>query len=376
MATSTPPRTDQLGSGNESREEGFAIIDCDVHPYLPNGISSVLPYAQSGWRERLTDHAAALLPGSRYAHPVGTNRSQAVPLSGGPAASDPRFMSSDLLDAYNIHRAILMPLQATLVSASPYPAEGAALACAFNDYFAAEWLGSDERYRLAMVVAPQDPAKAATEIRRVGNVRGVVSVWLPPINIPIGNSFYHPIYEAAAELDLPIVVHPLPAAANFQGTEQFAGGLPSSYPERFVNYIQLGQAGLSSIIFEGVLQQFPTLKIVFAEYGWTWLPSVLWRMDSAWKAMRRDVPWVQRPPSEYVRDHVRFTTQPVDEPPHSRYLRQLAEMCDAHKLLLFSTDYPHWDQDEPDFILQALGQSARPEIFTQNPYATFGSRLD
>ena len=39
-----------------------------------------------------------------------------------------------------------------------------------------------------------------------------------------------------------------------------------------------------------------------------------WRMDKHWERMRSETPHVTRPPSEYVREHVWFTTQPIEEP--------------------------------------------------------------
>ena len=65
-----------------------------------------------------------------------------------------------------------------------------------------------------------------------------------------------------------------------------------------------------SLVMSGIFQRCPDLKIVIAESGLTWVPSLMWRMDQEWKACRREVPWVQEPPSAYVRRHFRFTTAP------------------------------------------------------------------
>jgi predicted TIM-barrel fold metal-dependent hydrolase len=84
------------------------------------------------------------------------------------------------------------------------------------------------------------------------------------------------------------------------------------------------------------------------EGGWTWLPSLMWRLDKNWKGLRREIPWTTMPPSEYIRQHVRFTTQPVDAPPNAMHLQQIVGQLGSDELLLYSTDYPHWHADDLD----------------------------
>src|SRR5207248_50761 len=104
---------------------------------------------------------------------------------------------------------------------------------------------------------------------------------------------------------------------------------------------------LVSLICQGVFEKFPTLRVVLMEGGVAWLPALLWRLEADYKALRMEVPWVKRLPSEYVRERVRFTTQPLDQPPQPRQLTQLLEMVDGRHLLMFASDYPHWDFDDP-----------------------------
>ena len=67
----------------------------------------------------------------------------------------------------------------------------------------------------------------------------------------------------------------------------------------------------------------------------------MWRLDKEWRGLRRDIPWVKRPPSEYIREHIRLTLQPVDAPPRTRQLLEVLEQMDGRDLLMFSSDYPH-----------------------------------
>jgi predicted TIM-barrel fold metal-dependent hydrolase len=213
------------------------------------------------------------------------------------------------------------------------------------------------------------------EIQRWADTERVVGVYLPLLNMLMGHRHYHPIYAAAAERGLPIVSHGSGAEGIYLGAPVGAGGIPSSYIERYVDMPQLAQANVSSLVFEGVFERFPALKVVFSEWGFSWLAALLWRMDKAWTGLRVEVPWVRRPPSEYVAEHIRVTTEPIDEPPVPGQLQQMLEMIVAERTLLFSTDYPHWDNDTPAFVLSRIPRGYRDRVAHGNAQEVFGERL-
>src|SRR3712207_6583061 len=116
--------------------------------------------------------------------------------------------------------------------------------------------------------------------------------------------------------------------------------------EEAVGMAHIFQTQLTSLISEGTFAEFPDLRVTMVEGGWTWLPSLMWRLDKNWKALRREIPWTTMPPSEYIRQHVRFTTQPIDAPENPKYLRQIVDQLGSDDLLLYATDYPHWHSDD------------------------------
>jgi predicted TIM-barrel fold metal-dependent hydrolase len=154
-----------------------------------------------------------------------------------------------------------------------------------------------------------------------------------------------------------------------------AGGEPTYYVEWHSGLSQVFQANVISLICHGVFERFPTLKVVLTEGGLGWIPDVLWRLDKNVKGLRDEVPWVRRLPSEYVFDHVRFTSQPLPEPRRREHLHVLCDIARADRTLMFSSDYPHWDFDDPRYALTALPAGIRQRVKVDNAVETYGPRL-
>ena len=135
---------------------------------------------------------------------------------------------------------------------------------------------------------------------------------------------------------------------------------------------------LTSFVFEGVFERFPALKLVLIEAGFAWLPSLAWRLDRAWALNRAEVPHVRRPPSETLRRHVWITTQPMEEPdpPRLQHLIDTIGWIGADRIM-FASDYPHWDFDDPDRVLPpALDPAVRSAIRHRNAAEVFAFARD
>lgn len=253
------------------------------------------------------------------------------------------------------------------------PLNAQSVMSAMNRYFLDEWAGVDARFKLAAGVFPVDVRAAVEEITEVRSRPGVIAVFMPLIGLLMGNPHFDPIYEAASEAGLPIVVHPSGAEGTYPIAPMLAGGLPETYSERHVALAQVGVANAASLVLTGTFDRFPDLMVIFAEYGYTWAGPLAWRMEA--EVRRGDAGHLRRSPAEYVHRHIRFCTQPVEEPDRPTEMRELIEMMGGDQTLLFSTDYPHWDTDNPQRILQALGLSAKRHVFYENAKATFAGRL-
>jgi predicted TIM-barrel fold metal-dependent hydrolase len=342
------------------------VIDVDVHQALKSS-RQLDPYLPEPWKSRYlktgTGFAGLIFPSARGFK--GT-RQDAQPPSGGPPASDPDYMAEQLLNPFNIERVVLTG-DMMAVSTLHDPEYAAALASAYNDHLVDHWLSTNHpQYCGSILVSAYDAPLAAREIERMAEHPKMVGVIMcsGQRNL-LGQRCFHPIYEAASKYDLPVAIHPGNEGSG--GTPPPTGhGYPTRYMEWHTSLSQNYMSQLTSLVCEGVFEKFPKLKFVLLEGGISWLPGLMWQLDKYYKKLSETVPWLKRKPSEYIRDHCYLSTQPIEEPEDTKQLFTLFNMIDAENMLLFSTDYPHWDNDMPTEILKKLQPEARQKIFYDN----------
>lgn len=356
-------------------------VDTDVHPYFRNGLHDLAPYLDDAWRYLLRidggtmpkgfPNAAFTLPTTHYINPGGGLRGDATPPAGGPPASDPAFVAKELFDGYGFGAATLIGGNLLALGGIADPRLAAALASAHNHWLADEWLAADPRFWGSIYVAPQLPDLAAAEIRKWADHPSMVQVFVPNTNTLLGKPSFDPIHRAAAETGLPIAVHPGGSLAGVNGY-MTAVEAPTTYIEYHTSIPQIFQAHTISLVLEGVLERYPTLKFGLLEGGFAWLPHVLWRLDKNWRGLRAEVPWLKRAPSAYLRESIRLTTQPVYEPDDPADLLRIIDIAGAEDMLMFSTDYPHWDFDSPTESLKRLPASLIEKLMHTTPAGFYG----
>jgi len=281
----------------------------------------------------------------------------------GLPGSDIELLRRQALDGFGTRYAICNVLHGSIALFNEDMA--AALAAAVNDWTAKELLDRDPRLRASILVTPQNPDLAVAEIERLADDRRFVQVVMLVMgDALLGGRRFWPIYRAAEKHELTIGIH---AGSTFRHAPTYSGW-PSFQVEDYVANGTAFENVLVSFIAEGVFQQFPRLKLVCSEAGFTWLPTLLWRTNKEWRGVRPEVPWIDRPPAEIVREHVRFTLQPVDAPAGEpdKLLRTL-EHIGSDRVLLFSTDYPHWHFDGEEALPDGLPESMIRKILNDNP---------
>jgi predicted TIM-barrel fold metal-dependent hydrolase len=333
---------------------GSLFIDTDVHNTLPD----LRPYFPRAWQDRWSSMQMGV--GWNYHNPRGVARRDVTPPNGGAPASDPLYLLSDHMDRYGIDYAILTgPGQIPLATDPDYMN---AIAAAYNDCMAEEWLPVSDRFRGSIIVNADDPIGAAAEIRRCASTPHFVQVlFAAATRRPLGQREFRPIFQAASDVGLPVAVHP-----GTEGAGTAWPPTPVGWPSRYMewhNILPIGyMAQINSLVTEGIFEDFPEMKFIAIEGGVAWLPHLMWRMDKNYKALRDTAPWLKRLPSEYILDHVLLTTQPIEEPARPEHLLQILEMIDAGRTLMFSSDYPHWDFDNPDMVLRDVSPETRERI--------------
>jgi uncharacterized protein len=347
------------------------IIDVDVHQRWTSP-AELLDRLPARWRDYALDRSggarAAVLPaGLTYPFHRGVNkRLEALPEDG--LETEFEVMRRQHLDVYPIE-VVNLTFNIGQEVAQRNPVFGAAIASAMNDWVTETWLPRDPRLRTTILVAAELPDDAAREIHRMAahpGVTGVLFSW-NAFGKPLGHPVYDPIYRAAEETGLPIIIHG--AAGETEGglAHTAAGGIPNSRLEWHTLLQQPSLTHFASFVTWGTFEKFPRLRVLMVETGLAWVPNFLWRLDAHYRELRAESAWVRRLPSAYFRDHVKLSTQPFELTPRKEQLIELFEAFGGmDELLCFSSDFPHWDADDPFYVARRLPPAWLPKVFHRN----------
>lgn len=345
----------------------IALVDCDVHTTItPEPLYARLSSHWQGHLEQFgtrVPSAIAIYPRMRG----GGSRLDARP-PGGVAGSDLRLLRAQLLDEYDVAYAVLNPMQPQTFGMEA-PDFAAELCRAFNDWTREEWLDPEPRL-LGSICPPHEHTElAVAEVERLAGDPRWVQVLLPTrMEQALGADRYRPILRAAAEAGLPVALHT-------GGLESYPGsGWPSYYLEMHALISTTMAQQFLSLVCSGVFEELPGLQIVAVETGIGWAAAFGWALDDAWRAFgEATTTGLRRPPSEYLREHVWFTTQPIEEPDDPEHLAIALDALGMTDRIMFSSDYPHWDFDAPGQALPpTISGEDRARILAGNACRLYG----
>src|SRR6476619_7289434 len=211
-----------------------------------------------------------------------------------------------------------------------------------------EFCSGDPRLLPTLYVPLLDLSRAgnlATEAIEMGAAALLVASGCPPGHSP-SHIGLDPVWAAASEARIPIVFH-VGGTGQLIDPNDFNNGLPIPHDfhggdENFRSVDYMGIPAppaqtLATMIFDGVFERFPELRIGVIEQGAIWAPSWMRQMESAFDAFVRHEERLQAlelRPSEYVRRQIRATPYPTED------VGWIIDQV-GPEVAMFSSDYPH-----------------------------------
>ena len=368
MAVAIEPRSETAAD----TAAALRLIDTDIHNDLPS-MQDLKPFLAPLWHPWLDNGGPGVA--SRYYANMGSGRmDDSVREEDGLAAGDPDWVVQQLMTKYRIDLGILTGSIIGVAIQHDWRFQSA-LVSAYNDWTLEKWVRPYDCYKGSIAVAAQEAAGATREIHRLGDHPGMVQVLMPSAaRLPYGNPHYWPIYRAAVEYDLPVAIH-VGSEGTGLANAPTGVGYPSTYLEFHTDHSQTMMAHCVSMVAEGVFAEFPTLKFAFIEGGVCWAPYVMGRLDRLYPALKAEVPYLKKLPSEYILGNCYWSTQPIEEPEDTAQLLALLKMMRAEKTVVFASDYPHWDFDNPLTAFKFFPADLKRRIFVENALALYGPRL-
>lgn len=340
-------------------------IDCDLHLPLPP-TRALLPYLSEFWREQLTTRYIDRSQFHLQSYPVNAPVAMRADWAPSREGETPlQKLQRQALDPFRTRIAITSMLHGAIALFNEDM--NAALVSAVNDYVAKEWLDREPRLRGSILVTGQNADHAVREIERLAPDNRFVQVLLPVMSdfLP-GKRQMWPIYRAAEKHGLAIGLH---AGSTYRNAPT-GSGWGSYQVEDYIGMSTAFENAIVSFIAEGVFNEFPNLNLVCLESGFTFTPTLLWRINKEWRGVRAEVPWIDRAPAEIVKERIRFTLHPVDAPDPKILLKTIEHM-QSEDFLLFSTDYPHAHFDGEDCLPDGLPDALIRKILVDNPLAAY-----
>ena len=260
----------------------------------------------------------------------------------------------------------------------------------YNDWLAAFCATHPDRFA-GLACIPNEPMDAAiaevTRVARRGVLRGVDVANSPDLT-PLWHPSWEPLWDAVEDAGLPLHFHTVggrlpeavrrtlfPALADPSGSDAGTERLePRVARAAFATHItgfQINMANvLMALIYAGVLERHPQLRVVIGEAGIGWVPYVLQRMDSEWEDQFKDL-GLSMPPSGYWRRQcwATYQTDPIGV--------KLVDDLGADRIM-WGSDFPHPDGVWPDsreYVARELGHlpaSVRRQIVCTNAARLYG----
>jgi len=314
--------TPESAAGAPLRRGGTRkIIDIHAHLAIPAAEAMLRPYA-----------AQAPAMGFSSADSDAVNRELFARIGRKLSSLDERLVE---MDATGIDIQALSPLPGQTIYAAPTDV-GREAARTINDGIAAAVARRPDRFVGMGVIPLQSPELATAEMKRCTRELGLRGIEISShVNgRELSDPEFRPVFAAAEEMGVLIFLHPLGFTHGERLRDHYLNNLLGNPIDSTI--------AVAHLIFDGVLEQLPGLKVCVA-HGGGYAATYWGRLDHAWRVRPDCRRHISGPPSQYLR-RLYFDTLVFDQ----AQLRFLIETYGADHLCL-GTDYP-FDMSEPDPI--------------------------
>ena len=306
--------------------------------------------ADTAWRQRLRDAVKRLDDGPE----LGVWHDN--------AAGRLRAMDREGVDVH-----LIIPGTFAMASTALEPWMSVELLAAYNRYILEYCSPDPTRLKAVIQVAGVDPEWSAGEIRRLGSHAGVGAVTLCLAqDVPVDDPDLHPIWQALDETDLPLLHHSFfIEPPYFPGYRDIWG---NAIVARAAAHPWGAQRLVAFLVLSGLFDEYPRLRIGFAECGAGWLPFWLYRLRGQISYLRQAVPDLKRDPLEYAEDGRIYVGLEFYE---SEELAQSIVAVLGEDVLMWQSDFPHPQcsfPHSPDPVLawNGLAESAKRKLLSGN----------
>ena len=322
------------------------VIDADGHIYENH--EEIEEYFEGKYRGMRRARAYALFPSlDGWPRGLGAGRPDKV------TETKPEDVIK-FVETLGVDYTVLYPTAALAIGLVQDPGWAGSLSRAYNNWFNARYIKKDSRLKGVAVLPIQDPQSAAAELRYAVEKLDMVGAFLPSatvMNKGFGHPDFRPIFAAAQDLGVPLGIHGAPSRGF--GFDFFEDqGQVHALEHPFPLMIQF-----TSIICDGVLEQFPKLKIAFLEAGCGWLPYMMDRLDYEYETRgARSFPNLKKKPSDYVKDCPVYVTCEPEETSLAHVTQVIGD-----DRIMFPSDYPH-ERVYGEFLKDIPELLKRPEL--------------
>jgi hypothetical protein len=336
------------------RDLDAPVVDCDFH--LTETAEDVMAYVEPPFDRMLagaSSYSGSVnpYPSSGLLHPsVTTGRTKVF----NEETLDSPAAIAEARELLGLDHPIMDPGSQLSLGMVHHEQVASALATAYNEYLLDTFLDEDPDLHATMVVAPQDPERAAEEVADRADEDGFVGVFVPSggVNPPFGHRTYDPLYAACERAGLPVVMHGVAGGAMNCFPVQY-DAYDRHMPVHVISHPFHHMANITDMVTRGVPERFPDLEFVMQEAGVGYIPFLMKRLDYEYYGQRQDAPLLEKPPSEYLSDQFYYTSQPVEGTEDPNYVQSMVELLGPESFM-FASDYPHHDFDNTEDIFSVL----------------------